>query len=31
MLKNFNMKNIKMNPPPLFNLFKKGSMIFIYF
>ena len=28
MLKNFNMKSIKMRPPvPLFNLFKKRSMI----
>ena len=28
MLKNFRMKNIKMRPPvPLFNLFKKSSMI----
>ena len=28
MLKNFIMKNIKMRPPvPLFNLFKKSSMI----
>ena len=28
LLKTFNMKNIKMRPPiPLFNLFKKSSMI----
>ena len=32
MLKNFNMKNIKMRPPvPLFNLFKKSSMILYLF
>ena len=32
MLKNFNMKNIKMRPPvPLFNLFKKTSMILYLF
>ena len=32
MLKNFNMKNFKMRPPvPLFNLFKKRSMILYLF
>ena len=32
MLKNFNMKNIKMRPPvSLFNLFKKSSMILYLF
>ena len=32
MLKNFNMKNIKTRPPiPLFNLFKKSSMILYLF
>ena len=32
MLKIFNMKNIKMRPPvPLFNLFKKSSMILYLF
>ena len=32
MLKNFNMKNFKMRPPvPLFNLFKKSSMILYLF
>ena len=31
-LKNFNMKNIKMRPPvPLFNLFKKSSIIVYLF
>ena len=32
MLKNFNMKNVKMKSPvPLFNLFKKSSMILYLF
>ena len=32
MLKNFNMKNIKIRTPvPLFNLFKMSSMIFYLF
>ena len=32
MLKNFNIKNIKMRPPlPLFNLFKKSSIILYLF